>query len=41
MIIKKSVLSMISVRTLHYSSIEATGMKTSINDSTSRPQYTR
>jgi len=32
---------MISVRNLHYHSIEATGMKASIDDSTSRPQYTR
>lgn len=38
---KLSALFMISVRTLHYSSIETTGMKASINHSTSRPQCTR
>ena len=41
MIIKVSALFMISVRSLHYSSIEAAGMKAKIDDSTSRPQDTR
>jgi len=37
---KVSALFMISFINLHFSLIENVGTKTSINDSTSRPQYT-